>query len=203
MLKTKSKPCVGIGKAKGQKGCGKETIYRRYGLCQSCYADFILNTDAGKILLEKATLKATKPRRELEKAVAEKKNRDKLITHLESTKTIVHEYVRKRDKDKPCISCNTPYKSNFQAGHYYKAELFTSLKFNFDNIHGQCEKCNLRLEGNLNQYELNLPKRIGEQRFNELKKKAELDHRTIKKWSREELKAIRLKARKLIKELCQ
>ena len=187
------KKCKGQGKAKSVKGCGKliSVQYRKYGLCTSCYADFILNTDYGKILLEKATLKATRPRRELEKATAEKKEYDKLSTLLKSVEAVCHKYIRERDKYKPCVSCDNQWNKGFQAGHYYKAELYSTIKFNELNINGQCQQCNLRKDGNFNEYNLRLPKRIGQEQFNEITYLAEQDKKTDFKWDRSELIKIR------------
>jgi hypothetical protein len=202
MIEPKEKPCKGTGKAKGY-GCGKPTKYRVYGLGKmcGCYPDWLLNSENGKIVLEKATLKATKPRRELEKALKEKKNRDKITTLISAVKDVCHDYIKARDNGKPCISCGTPWKKDFDAGHYYKAELFSSLKFEEDNIHAQCIYCNRRLEGNLNQYEMNLPNRIGQDRFEKLKEKARLDKKLNHKWDREKLKEIRTYFRSKLKEL--
>ena len=121
----------------------------------------------------------------------EKKERDKLPAEIDKTKHIVHKYIRERDIGKPCISCNTPYKPDFDAGHFYSANKFTALKFDFDNIHGQCIKCNRYNEGEFEKYSLLLPDRIGEDRYNALVKRARLNLRYLKKWTRTELAAIR------------
>lgn len=198
-MKAKPKPCKGITSETRGLGCGIVTMHRVYGLGKfcGCYADWLLNTEAGKQKLDKAKLKATKPRMELEQAAKEHKERNNINTHLNTTKDVVHAHVRKRDEGKPCISCGTPWHKDFQAGHYYKAELYTSLKFDTDNIHGQCVQCNIRLEGNLNSYELNLPDRIGKQAFNRLKQRARQDKLQVKKWTRQELSDIRKKIKQL------
>jgi hypothetical protein len=200
-MKIKAKKCKGTGKALGY-GCGKETIYRKYGLCKnSCYPDWVLNSEEGQKMLNKSILKATESRRSLENAIKEKKNRDKLTDHLKKTKLVVHEMIRLRDKGKPCISCKTPYLDNFQAGHCFAAGKYNSIKFDFDNINGQCEKCNLFLNGNEANYLLNLPNRIGKERFEELVIKAGIDQKTVKRWTREELSEIRKNAKEIIKDL--
>ena len=51
-------------------------------------------------------------------------------------------YIRERDKGKPCISCGTTTATKWDAGHYLKAELYTGLIFNEDNVHRQCQRCN-------------------------------------------------------------
>lgn len=201
MIQPKKKKCKGTGKAKGY-GCGDETYHRVYGLCkQKCYPDWLLNSEQGKIMLEKATLKATKPRRELEKAESEHNNRKGITTLLKSLKEVCHKYIRLRDEGKPCISCGTPWKSDFDAGHFYKSELYSNLRFNEHNIHGQCIQCNRREEGNLSQYLVNLPKRIGEWKFNLLKSEAENYKQQDFKWDREHLKKLKSYYTKKIKEL--
>jgi len=137
----------------------------------------------------------------IDKLIKEKKDRNKLSTYLENTKTIVHKYIRLRDEGKPCISCGTPYKKDFDAGHFYPAGKFTSLKFNFDNIHGQCIQCNRRNEGEFEMYSLSLPNRIGIESYQKLVKRAETSIKTIKKWSREELKQIQNEAKEKIKNI--
>ncbi len=190
-ISPKKKPCKGINKAKGFKGCGEVTYAHRYGLCTACFREWLYSTGEGKKVLYKALFKAQAPRKALERAIETHNEQKGLASLLTNVKNTCHTFVKLRDKGKPCISCQTPFKDNFQAGHYYKAELFSTLKFHEDNIHGQCEQCNLRLEGNLNNYELNLPGRIGEERFKELKRLAGIDKKVDHKWDRELLKAIR------------
>ena len=132
----------------------------------------------------------------------ERKNRKGLTTLLNSVKNACHKYIRERDKGKPCVSCGTQWHKDFHAGHYYKAELFTSIKFNELNINGQCVKCNIREEGNLNNYEISLPTRIGLEAFKRLNKLAVLDRKQSNfKWDREELTRIRTDYNNKLKEL--
>jgi hypothetical protein len=201
MIDIKAKKCKGIGQAYGVSGCKKITKYRKYGLCQSCLADFILNTDKGKVLLEKAKIKATSSRVNLEKASIERKERMGLTSLLNSVKNVCHKYVRLRDKGKPCVSCKTIYKSDFQAGHFYKAELFSTIKFNELNINGQCVRCNIRKDGNESEYRVNLPDIIGIEKFNELDRLASYDKKTNHKWDRENLIQIRNYYNNKIKQL--
>jgi hypothetical protein len=201
MIEIKSKPCKGTGKAKGF-GCGKLTKHRVYGIGKMCcYSDWLLNSENGKIHLEKITLKVTKPRKDFQKFKKERKERIGLASLLESVKTVCHKYIRLRDKGKPCISCQNPYQTNHQAGHFYKAELFSLVRFNEFNINGQCEQCNLRREGNESEYRINLPDRIGEANFNELNKLASFEKRTSHKWDRLNLIEIRNYYKQKIKEL--
>lgn len=187
MIKNKHKKCKGTGIAKGY-GCGTLTLYRTYGLGKMCcYADWLLNSENGKIKTAKSIIKVSEPRIELEKIKDDKKREVKLSNLIDSVKQTCHKYIRLRDKYKECISCGSPWHDKFQAGHFYKAELFSTIKFNEYNINGQCVKCNIRKEGNESEYRVNLPKRIGKDNFKELNYLASLDKKTKHKWCREEL----------------
>ena len=201
MIKIKLKQCKGTGKAKGY-GCGKDTIHRVYGLGKMCcYADWLLNSENGKILLQKATLKASKPRLELEKMRVERKEGKSLSTLIKNVSIVCHEYIRERDKYMPCISCGEPWNDKHQAGHFYKAELFSTLKFNEFNINNQCQGCNLYNEGNESQYRVNLPGRIGLENYRELERLASLEKKTSHKWDRSELNKLRNYYKLKLKEL--
>lgn len=201
MIKPKKKPCKGTGIAKGY-GCGKPTEYRAYGLGKMCcYADWLLNSENGKIKLEKAKLKATKPRKDLENYKEEKKERETLSKLLQNAVFYCHKYIRLRDKNKPCISCGTPYKSDFDAGHYFSAAKYSTLKFNEYNINGQCIQCNRFKEGNELEYSINLPNRIGQENFDDLKYLASQDKKTDFKWDRQKLKETIKYYKKKIREL--
>jgi hypothetical protein len=53
----KEKKCKGIGKASSVNGCGTLTKYRKFGLCSSCLSDFLFNTDSGKLIFNKISIK--------------------------------------------------------------------------------------------------------------------------------------------------
>jgi hypothetical protein len=96
-------------------------------------------------------------------------------------------YIRHRDSEGEyfiCISCSTPKSlSKMHAGHYMSAGHNASVRFNEDNVRGQCEKCNTFLHGNLIRYRENLVKKIGEDKVKYL----EAISRITKKWDRLEL----------------
>ena len=199
-MKVKPKKCKGNYRT-SLEGCGKLVYKRTYGLCDSCYAEWLLTTKDGQKKLKDATLKATKDRRELEKAEKEIKDSKRISYLLTNVKNIVHKYIRLRDKGKTCISCGVNWREDFQAGHFYKSELYSSLRFDEDNIHAQCPKCNMYDEGNLNKYDLRLPKRIGEAKYNKLKERAADDKKIAFKWDREELEEIRKDFKAKLKKL--
>jgi hypothetical protein len=69
-------------------------------------------------------------------------------------------YIRLRDKDLGCVSCGRTNVEEFHAGHYI-ASTYQYHRFNPDNVHKQCSKCNTHLRGNLIPYRIELIKRIG------------------------------------------
>jgi len=95
---------------------------------------------------------------------------------LEQLKEIAQDafnaWIRKRDaKDGyfVCISCNTPKSlSQMDAGHYYSRGNHSYLRYNENNVHGQCRKCNGFMAGHLIPYRENLIKKIGIEKVEEL-----------------------------------
>lgn len=197
------KKCKPNYRANEVEGCGVPHYNLTYGLCPSCLYDWTKTTERGGIWYEKRNLKKIqkeeKIQTDFETYKKERKQNEKLATLLKSVKTVCHKYIRLRDKGKPCISCQNPYKLNHQAGHFYKAELFSLVRFNEFNINGQCEQCNLRREGNESEYRINLPLRIGLENFEELNKLASFENKTIHKWDRQKLIEIRKYYNKKIK----
>jgi len=130
-------------------------------------------------------------RKKNEKALNELREQKKSKNSLQALKTHLritcHNYIRLRDKGKPCISCGTKWKDNHQAGHFYKASDYSNLKYEENNIFGQCERCNLFLDGNNQEYRLRITERITETELLELDEKAREYKKTSFKWDRHEL----------------
>jgi len=119
-----------------------------------------------------------------------------LREHLKDTQSIVNTYIRKRDNGLPCISCNKLHKGKMNAGHYRTVKAAPQLRFNEENIHGQCEPCNSYLSGNITEYRINLVKKIGRDRVEDLENNNEIikytieDAKRIKKEYKEKIKAL-------------
>lgn len=73
-----------------------------------------------------------------------------------------HAFIRNRDRFKGCITCGAPVT---EAGHYYSAGKFNALRFNEDNVNGQCTECNCFKSGNLKVYREALLLNIGKERI--------------------------------------
>ena len=104
---------------------------------------------------------------------------------LKKAQDVFNAWIRRRDEDRPCISCGKP---GNQAGHYFPVKGFSGLRYHENNVHLQCAYCNCYQHGNQAMYRIGLVHRIGENKVKELEQLA-LDDR-VKKWSREELNEI-------------
>lgn len=92
---------------------------------------------------------------------------------MEKARELCNEYIRNRDAGKPCVSCGRFVE--LEAGHFYSAGKYKSLKFDENNIHGQCKQCNYHLHGNLTEYRKGLERRIGIEALNHLGMKAGME----------------------------
>jgi hypothetical protein len=73
---------------------------------------------------------------------------------------VFNKYIRLRDAGKPCISCDRPLTSKFDAGHFFSVGRYPNLRFCEDNVHGQCVHCNQHLHGNHLEYNERIQHRI-------------------------------------------
>jgi len=110
-------------------------------------------------------------------------------------------YIRARDAGKPCICCGLPLESGdiggkFDCGHYRSVGSAPHLRFDERNAHGQRKQCNRWGAGRAVDYRIGLVARIGLEAVEAL----ESDNST-KKWTREELIAIRDEYRKKLKAM--
>ena len=129
-----------------------------------------------------------------------KAKKEKLKTksqHLKELQIIFNKYIRLRDKGKPCVSCGDEYRQSPHASHYFSVGSHPALRFNEFNVHGSCEQCNVFLHGNLIEYSIRLPWRIGIDNYNEL-----IESRGIKKqYSIPEIDELKIVYKNKIKEL--
>jgi hypothetical protein len=89
-------------------------------------------------------------------------------------------------------------KGNIDAGHYFSAGGFGSVRFSELNVHAQCSRpCNKDKSGDLLNYQIGIEKRIGGEELIKLHEEA---HK-VRKYTREELKQIIEKYKQKKKEL--
>lgn len=93
---------------------------------------------------------------------------------------VFNAWIRKRDEGQPCINCGK-YKK-LQAGHYFAAGKYNSLRFNEDNVHGECLQCNYyNSQSHAQNYRPNLIKKIGIHRFELIERISQSQNQRITK----------------------
>jgi len=175
---------------------------KRYGqvVHEECAADWA-------IAERKKEARKEEKRRQAEAKVQraiDRKKREQLKTIPQLTKEAqlaFNAYIRARDQaaGHDCISSGRPldWSGNaVDAGHYRSTGAAPHLRFNQDNCHAQSKHDNQFLAGNAIDYRIGLIGRIGLARVQAL----EADNQ-IRKWTREELIAIRTEYRAKAKQL--
>lgn len=84
--------------------------------------------------------------------------------------TVFSKYIRQRDVEKSCITCNLPLAGDIQAGHYVPVgDSSVTMWFREDNVHGEHSNCN----ANWNEWHLvpmrkNMVRLYGEKHVSEM-----------------------------------
>jgi hypothetical protein len=136
--------------------------------CQAKYAE----KHAGKV----AALREKRERQALREAKERIKPRSKW---LKEAQDVFNRYVRLRDADQPCISCQRFHSGQYHAGHYRTVGANPELRFHEHNVHKQCSACNNHLSGNIVNYRINLVRKIGVEMVEFLEGKHEMNHYSI------------------------
>lgn len=165
-----------------------------------CAADYAV---AEREKAERAEAKKARAAAKVERAETRRRKEEiKTIPQLiREAQHAFNAWVRMRDAAQTCISCNAPppdlsgLHAGRDAGHYRSTGSASHLRFNPDNCHAQCVRCNQWGAGMAVAYRMRLITRIGLARVEAL----EADN-SPHKWTREELRAIRDHYRKALKE---
>lgn len=169
------------------------TTHRKYGLCRSCLYLWGRSTKEGKAWYENQFLKQVdriKKRREKERTKEQREALKSIARLIQEARVPFQRWIRLRDANELCISCGANSEI-WDAGHYFKAEIYTGLIFNEMNVNKQCAKCNRFLGGNESGYREGLVKKYGEKKVKALEESA--NHLRTYKFTREEIKAIKTK----------
>ena len=105
-------------------------------------------------------------------------------------------FIRLRDDDNPCISCDRFHFGQYHGGHYRSVGSSPHLRFNLHNCNRQCPGCNLHLSGNLIKYRQGLIQKIGREAVERLEADQTPKHYTI-----DEIQAIEAHYKLKVKEL--
>ncbi|MGS0546723.1 recombination protein NinG [Pseudomonas parakoreensis] len=121
--------------------------------------------------------------------------------HMREAQQAFNEYIRARDQaaGHPCISSGKPldWSGNaVDAGHYRSVGSAPHLRFDERNCHAQSKQDNRFLSGNAVDYRIGLIARIGQEAVDALE-----SDQTVRKYTVEEIKAIKAEYRAKTKEL--
>ena len=136
--------------------------------CKQCSKEFLPYVPL-QIVCSPACALEFNSKKQVTKRVKEFKKA--LVTHQSSInllQTLFNTWVRLRDAGKPCISCGSKLGDKYDAGHYFSCGAYPNLRFNEDNVHAQCVRCNQHLHGNIAEYSKGLIMRIGQERVDKL-----------------------------------
>lgn len=90
--------------------------------------------------------------------------RDKLKSKAQwarEAQTAFNAFIRLRDADQPCISCDRHHTGQYHAGHYLSVGARPELRFEELNVHKQCAPCNTHLSGNAVLFRRGLLAKLG------------------------------------------
>jgi hypothetical protein len=169
--------------------------------CKNCQDKFHPYTSFQKYCTKEECLSVFwKENKAKEEKKRQKQRKEELMTlqdYLKIAQQVFNKYIRERDKHQPCISCNKPLGSKFDAGHFFNANNHWAVRFDERNVHAQCVYCNQHLHGNLLEYRKQLEFYYGFFWLSELEK----DAKKTRKFTKEELKNIIEIYKNKIKEL--
>lgn len=165
---------------------------------QECIDDY---AEAQAAKAERAEAKKARAAAKVERAeTRRRKEAIKTLADLkrEAQQALNRWIVHVRDKDRPCISCGRHHHGAWHAGHYLSRGAAPQHALNPLNVWKQCAPCNTYLHGNQAAYRARLVQLIGQGAVEAL----EQDN-APRKWTREELVAIRDEYRQKLKNLPQ
>ncbi|CAI8984639.1 recombination protein NinG [Pseudomonas chlororaphis] len=182
--------------------CGASFVPQRLGqaVCSpACaIADVPRNLDRAKVALGRVERRAKVALDKVERREI-KVRKEKLKSrgdHAREAQQAFNEWIRLRDAALPCVSCGRHHDGQYHAGHYRTVGANPELRFEPLNVHKQCAPCNNHKSGDIVNYRIELVKRIGQDQVEWL----EGPH-SARKYTADELKALKTKYRELIKEL--
>ena len=130
------------------------------------------------------------------------KDNDKALRTREAQKAF-NAFIRFRDSSLVCISCGRHHTGQYHAGHYKSVGSSPELRFEELNNNKQCAPCNNHLSGNIENYRINLVKKIGLDKVewlegpHEPKKYTCADLKEIEQYFKSKLKMLKLNSTQL------
>lgn len=156
---------------RGFDSCGKAKYIHKYGLCSSCFYDWMQNDERGKIYYQKQF--KTKVKKVQRKHKVEKKRSLNISGAMKNADTYFSRYIRlKHSKDGKCTCYTCGVIKDIKEvdnGHYMKRE-HKSTRYHENNCRPQCKTCNgdVKHNGKQAEFRVNLSYEIGEDKVVEI-----------------------------------
>ena len=169
--------------------------------CRVCKVKFTPYNSLQVVCSKKCAISYVEAQKAKKWKKEKKKLKEGLMTHKDWVKIAqksFNSYVRERDRGKLCISCNKLLNAKFDAGHCFPAGHYPNIRFDEDNVHGQCVECNQHKHGNQAEYLLRLPARIGQEKVDELVKRKDESNKLSIPELQELVKEYKEKRKKLL-----
>ena len=167
--------------------------------CKVCKQPFVRERSFQVCCSPKCAIELVRQENEKERKIELQLRRESLKSRSEwlaEAQKAFNAWVRERDYGQPCISCGRSTGCKVNAGHYRSVGAQPALRFNPDNVHLQCEKCNTYLSSNAVEYRIRLVQKIGEAKVEWLEQEHEAAKLTI-----DEIKEIKAHYLKAAREL--
>ena len=143
--------------------------------CRVCNGGFVRRNSMQTVCSMRCAIKlpAINRRAQIEDRRQTKRKLDALKSRsewLKDAQVVINRYVRLRDANLGCVSCDKPpsWSGQWHASHFRSVGSASSVRFNLWNIHKSCSVCNNWKSGNLSEYEPRLRARIGDERVDAL-----------------------------------
>lgn len=163
--------------------------------CKSCKTEFIPTRSMQKVCSPECAYFVVKAKAEQDRRKEAIKDRLSVRKRLDAMQTLpqlkkkaqtaFNAFVRVRDEGKPCISCGIKLTENgigggVDCGHFRSVGSAPNLRFEENNAHAQCKRCNRYLSGNVIEYRKGLIQRIGLAEVERIEA-----NQTVKKYTRD------------------
>ena len=151
------------------KVCAKPIVGRRSSMQTTCVR-CVLSAGYAKdkaLRQERRETKAAMVAARKAQKTRDRAKRESLKTlgHVANdTQEVFNRYVRLRDANDGCISCDKPANwtgGTWHASHLRSVKAAGCLRFNLWNVHKSCDQCNHFKSGNIAEYRLRVPAKIG------------------------------------------
>lgn len=171
-METVASGCVCFGEGNMSLATAKVSGYKRVKTrkCKECRSEFQPSRIGQKVCSPACAQRLAEKHRE---KVTRKETRSKLLalkplSHFEKiAERAVNRYVRLRDRNEGCCSCDktATWGGQWHASHLKSVGANSALRFNLWNINKSCSICNNHRSGNIAEYRKWYSERFGQDRL--------------------------------------